>query len=501
MHPELQAVLGHCRDLPSPPAIALRIIDLAQQPDCDLDATADVIAKDSALSARMLRIANSPLYANRRQVSTLGQALTLLGLNATLSLALGLSLSRNLRDAQPGDEQAVLWRRSVLAAMAARLLGGAAGVARLEELMLAGLLQDLGAMALLQVRPDAYRDLLRAAEGPADRLRREREALGGDHAEIGAWIAQLWNLPGYLQQSIRASESATGDGNCFHDCIATSGLLADMWLAADEHQARNARQLAMAATRDRLGLDQAQFDTLVTRMSDALPEIASLFDVHITQPGHLDAIVEHARELQLVRNLREIQGALRGRSQSDAVEERMRELEELALRDPLTGMYNRSQLEEMLEREFEASVQRDEPLTLVFIDLDDFKQVNDRHGHLVGDQVLSEFAQILSRLLRNTDPVVRYGGEEFLVLLGNSSTDAALAVIRRILDEVSRTPMAIVEGAPLYVTFSAGLATRGGQERLESARDLLDAADQALYGAKRQGRNRVTPRTSGDADS
>ncbi|MGY1410192.1 HDOD domain-containing protein [Luteimonas sp. A611] len=501
MHSELQAVLAHCRNLPSPPAIALRIIDLAQQPDADLDATADVIAKDSALSARMLRIANSPLYANRRQVATLGQALTLLGLNATLSLALGLSLSRNLRDAQPGDEQGLLWRRSVLSAMAARLLGEEVGLARLEELMLAGLLQDIGALALLQVRPDAYRELLRAAEGPDDRLRREREALGGDHAEIGAWIANLWNLPGYLHQAIRASESAAGDGNCFHDCIAASGFVADVWLATDEHLTRSARQRAMAATRDRLGLDQARFDVLITRMSDALPDIASLFDVHVVQPEHLDAIVEHARELLLVRNLREIRGAIQTRGQADATDERMRELEELALRDPLTGMYNRSQLEDMLEREFGASVQRDQPLSLVFIDLDDFKQINDRHGHLVGDQVLSEFAQVLSRLLRSTDLIVRYGGEEFLVMLSNSSTDAALAVIRRILDEVSRTSMAIVEGAPLYVTFSAGVATRGGQERFESARDLLDAADQALYGAKRQGRNRVTTRTPDGTDS
>src|SRR5690606_5489954 len=115
----------------------------------------------------------------------------MLGLNATLSLALGLSLSRNLRDTQPGDEQTMLWRRSVLAAMAARLLGAELGLARLEELMLAGLLQDIGAMALLHVQPETYRELLRASEGSDDRLRREREALGGDHAEIGAWIAKL----------------------------------------------------------------------------------------------------------------------------------------------------------------------------------------------------------------------------------------------------------------------------------------------------------------------
>lgn len=496
MHPELQAVLGHCRNLPSPPAIALRIIDLAQQQDADLRATADVIARDGALSARMLRIANSPLYANRRQVVTLGQALTLLGLNATLSLALGLSLSRTLRDGQSRDEQALLWRRSALAAMAARLIGDEIGLAGLEELMLAGLLQDIGALALLQVRPEAYRELLRAADGPDDRLRRERETLGSDHAEIGAWIAGHWNLPGYLQQSIRASESATGDGNRFHDCVAVSGLVADMWLSSDERQAHAARLRAAAAVRDRFGMDQARFDALVTRMCDALPEIAALFDVHIVQPEHLDAIVDHARELLLLRNLREIQGAIEARSQAEAAEERARQLEELALRDPLTGMYNRIQLEEVLEREFGTSVQHDRPLTLVFIDLDDFKLVNDRHGHLVGDQVLSEFARVLSRLLRSADLIARYGGEEFLVVLGNTGAEAAVAVIRRILDEISRTPMAIVDGAPLYMTFSAGLATHGEHERFESARALLNAADQALYGAKRQGRNRVAARDS-----
>src|SRR5690554_3977228 len=92
--------LRNCRDLPTPPAIALRIIDLAQDPFADLARTAEEIALDPALAARILRIANSPLYANvsRRPVTTLSQAVTLLGLNAALSLALGFSLAHTLRD-------------------------------------------------------------------------------------------------------------------------------------------------------------------------------------------------------------------------------------------------------------------------------------------------------------------------------------------------------------------------------------------------------------------
>ena len=501
MRPELEAVLSHCRNLPSPPAIALRIIDLAQQPDVDLDAIAEALAKDPALSARMLRIANSPLYANRRRVETLGQALTLLGLNATLSLALSFSLSRTLQDPQGCDEQEALWRRNVVAALAARLLGEQAGLAQLEELMLAGLLQDIGALALLQVKPDDYRALLNAAEDPDDRLRRERETLGDDHGEIGAWIAQRWNLPQYLQHAIRASESQADDGNRFHACVAASGPIADLWLADGEDQVRDARQRATAAARDRLGLDRTRFDALITQMSEALPDIGSLFDVRIEQQAHIDAIIEHARELLVLRNLREIQNTVHARSEANAAEERAHRLSELARRDPLTGVYNRIQLEDVLEREFEAAARLDRPLTVAFIDLDDFKRINDQYGHLVGDEVLSEFAQALSRQLRSADLVARYGGEEFLLVLNNSGTDAALTVVQRILKETSRIPMARVGGEPVYVTFSAGLATQGGPERFDSARDLLKAADEALYGAKREGRNRVSPSRPATMDS
>lgn len=107
MPPELTAVLALCRNLPSPPGIALRIIELAQDPETDITTAADVIAIDMALSARMLRIANSPLYASRRRIENLGQALTMLGLNATISLALGFTVTQNLAATGQGQGQDV----------------------------------------------------------------------------------------------------------------------------------------------------------------------------------------------------------------------------------------------------------------------------------------------------------------------------------------------------------------------------------------------------------
>ncbi|AKC87501.1 GGDEF domain-containing protein [Pseudoxanthomonas suwonensis] len=489
MRPELEAHLLHCRNLPSPPAVALRIIELAQDPGADLNATARVIGMDPALSARMLRVANSPLYAGRRRVDNLGQALTLLGFNATLSLALGFSLVQGLRGSNgTAAEQERIWRRSALAALVARLLGGHAGLERLEDLMLAGLLQDVGALALLQALPEEYAALRAGAPGNAALPELERAAFGADHAEVGAWLARHWRLPVYLVDAIGASED-DGTGDAFQACVVASGTIADLWLADGDVETLRASAAARVAA---CATDGTGLDDLLVQVAAALPEISAMFDLHIAHPAHLDAITDHAKELLILRNLREIQDAARARSEAQASEDQVRRLTEQSRRDPLTGVYNRLQMEEVLEREFATAVALQHPLSIAFIDLDDFKHINDRYGHLVGDRVLHQFAQTLQRLLRSTDLVARYGGEEFLVVLSHSSEVSAARVLKRILEETARVPMAEVEGKPLYVTFSAGLATHGTTRQFADARSLLQAADDALYGAKREGRNRVS---------
>ena len=496
MRPELEASLLHCRNLPSPPGVALQIIDLAQDPNVDISAAARVIGMDPALSARMLRVANSPLYAGRRRVDNLGQAMTMLGLNATLSLALGFSLVQGLRGKNgTAAEQEKIWRRSVLAALAARLIGQQAGAARLEDLMLAGLLQDIGGLALLQATPAEYTALRGRAGDNAALLALEREVFGSDHATVGAWLARQWQLPAYLADAIAASEAgaAVSADDPFLASVAASGAVADLWLASEDPEGR-LRAAAEAGVGMATGKEGPVLDELLVQIAAALPEISALFEVRINRPEHLQAISEHAKELLILRNLREIQEASQARHDVQASEERMRRLTEQSRRDPLTGVYNRLQMEEVLEREFATAVALQQPLSIAFIDLDDFKRINDQHGHLVGDQVLRQFAQTLQRMLRSTDLIARYGGEEFLVVLSHSNEAAASRVLQRILDEVSRLPMAVVEEQPLHVTFSAGLATHDSAgTRFEDARSLLQAADDALYGAKREGRNRVSP--------
>jgi len=500
MPPELTAVLALCRNLPSPPGIALRIIELAQDPEADISAAADIIGLDMGLSARMLRIANSPLYASRRRIENLGQALTMLGLNATLTLALGFTVTQGLAGAAGGHGQDLrerAWRRSILSALAANQLGHARGLRRLEELMLGGLLQDIGVLALAQAQPDIYLPLLRGADDNAALLAAEHAQLQCTHADVGAWMAEQWDLPRYLSECIARSEDQTLSADTFQACVQLSGAVADIWLDED---ADAARERALARVNDRLQLDSAQFDQVLARISDALPTIASLFDTSPTSPARVQQLIEHAQELATLRTLRQALDAEQATRRADESEARANRLAEQAHRDALTGVLNRRQLESVLEQEFTRASRHGWPLSVAFIDLDDFKKINDAHGHLTGDEVLRAFAGKLQGHLRQTDTVARFGGEEFVALLPNTTEQMALEVIRRVLASIVVTPMAELDGSPLFITFSAGVATQGGYERFADVQDLLRAADDVLYRSKSLGRNRVIARSPMPAD-
>ena len=168
------------------------------------------------------------------------------------------------------------------------------------------------------------------------------------------------------------------------------------------------------------------------------------------------------------------------REQNERLEAANAELERLTLHDPLTEIYNRRYFDTRLGEEVAFSRRSDRPLSLLMLDLDQFKEYNDRHGHVAGDQILLRFAKILEReIQRRTDFACRYGGEEFAVVLFDTDQAGAEEVAQRILSAVRE----------IGVTVSIGVAVRGpGMEKDEQS--LLKAADGALYEAKRSGRDR-----------
>ncbi len=166
---------------------------------------------------------------------------------------------------------------------------------------------------------------------------------------------------------------------------------------------------------------------------------------------------------------------------------RYRELRRLMMHDSLTGLVNHAHLQQQLELETARTARTGRPLSFAMIDIDNFKQINDRYGHPVGDRVLKNLARFLRQRLRKSDVVGRYGGEEFAVIMANTERDNALLVLQRLREEFAGLETETERGA-LRVTFSAGVASTPGRQ---GTRELLLAADRALYQAKDRGRNRV----------
>jgi len=168
---------------------------------------------------------------------------------------------------------------------------------------------------------------------------------------------------------------------------------------------------------------------------------------------------------------------------------------ELAITDGLTGLFNRRYMETHLGTLVDQSAARGKPITVLVLDIDYFKAINDSYGHDAGDDVLREFALRIRKATRNIDLACRYGGEEFVIVMPETDMAVATAVAERLRRRIATEPFAIQKGARhLEVTISIGIAALSGIN--DNAATILKRADQALYRAKRDGRNRVVPDTA-----
>lgn len=168
-----------------------------------------------------------------------------------------------------------------------------------------------------------------------------------------------------------------------------------------------------------------------------------------------------------------------------------KELEELSLKDSLTGVANRRYLDRILEKEWTRSCRHHQPLSLAIFDIDYFKQYNDRYGHLQGDKCLKQVAQLLEESVRSVDVVARFGGEEFVLVMPQTDTAAAQAVVKRCYQRLAEAGIAH-EASPIAdrLTFSCGLGS-SLPEREESLEAFVERVDRSLYQAKSHNRNEL----------
>lgn len=166
-------------------------------------------------------------------------------------------------------------------------------------------------------------------------------------------------------------------------------------------------------------------------------------------------------------------------------------LEEMAIHDGLTGLYNHREFHRLLQAELERSQRYKHPLSLLMLDIDHFKRVNDTYGHQSGDQVLHILADQLRNGIRKVDYAARYGGEEFIIVLPEMIAPDALLVAERLRQSIAAQPITIAQGQVIAITITITIGVAAFPDDADSKDKLIAAADKALYAAKAAGRNRV----------
>ncbi len=493
MNDDIRALLENVTNLPSPPSVAAQVIDLAKRPEVQLAEVAAAISCDASLAAKIMRVSNSAMYARRRKSTNLRQALVVLGLQATVTLALGFSLLPLLK--QSGSQHKLLehtWRRSLMAGICARVIADVTRRANSEEAFLCGLLQDVGIMGISRIKPGFYDNAAEFLEDHTALIEYERQQLGDDHAAVGTILLNSWNLPDYLPDAVAIShrfnrKTTRESTQNLSLIVALSGPLADLWLESGG-QGSGVQSLARIGQRE-LGIGPGDFTRIMQEIATLIPEMGHIFETELINTDEAQMITERANEMLTERSLASHQQAHEAAEKANKMQSYAEDLEQVTQRDELTGVASRSYLQQLLEKGFENATKYSWPLAIMFLDLDHFKAVNDTYGHGAGDNVLRNVGGILNSALRDSDTAGRYGGEEFLIILPGTDEDGLNNVAARLLQALRVATHSVSDTKRITVTASIGCALVGEGHRYASVESFIARADEALYAAKAAGRD------------
>jgi diguanylate cyclase (GGDEF)-like protein len=495
----LQQLLTSDIKLPSPPSIAVKILEEVKKEEGSADGLAEIIALDPALVTKILRVANSSFYGVTSKVDTIQRAIAVIGLNALKNIALSFVIANGLRDLKDNPFSFDLfWKRSVTSAVAAKELAALTDI-QSEDIFPCALLQDMGIVIMYLCRSDDYLKVLDEKRQNTQNITAvEKRIFKFDHQQAGAAVLQQWGLPpnvygpiGYHHKPQRAPDE--------HRAVAEILNLADQLSSIYHGSARSQKLNSLkTALANNYHIDASEVDSLIDRAAEKAVEFLSFFDI---DPGDLkpfSVILQEANTELGKLNLSYEQLLLELKNAKEKAEKLSLELKtanaklrEIAYKDPLTGLFNRRYFEELLKAELNRSRRYKHPLSIIIYDLDHFKRVNDSHGHIAGDQVLKTISAEVSRVIRSTDLVARYGGEEFIILLPETCLKGALILAERVRLRIAALKIAVGKDY-LRLTVSAGVASKGPGSQPCPGSALIDAADKALYQSKNNGRNKIS---------
>ncbi len=485
---ELRALFTKAK-LPTSPALAAQILELAEDPDSTVEQFAEIIQMDPALAARLLRMTNSAAYAQRTPVTSIQRAVALLGLNRVRTVSLGFQLVGHLNRLGncPFDMKA-FWRQSILRACLAREFAEVVVPPCVDEAFLIGLLQDSGILLLVQLLGEPYAELYASAHlSPTAFLSAEKEQFPHNHVNAVVMMGREWKLPETIIRHLAKHHTPTSltESSSDEDRLsAVSYLVGSLRLANDLKIDAGEPVLKEYAERE-LGLDNAATLRCFNRAAEAYAEMGQLLRDFVPEDLDVTELLSQANT-QLANSME----AERNQTEQEQahLKSALGEYRERAARDPLTGLLNRGALTEAVRDAVQQARRDGETITVQFLDIDNFKRLNDTLSHPAGDEVLMGVAATLRDCVTNAGIVGRYGGEEFLLVVSGLTEREARDLCQLVVTQVRETRFPELElRGP--VTCSLGAVWHTPMEQTV-AEGLVARADELMYEAKRSGKNR-----------
>lgn len=484
--------------IPAPPSALSKIIRVAGDPNGSLQELGLVCSKDAGLTVELLRLANSPRFGFADQIRNVPQAVVALGFRTVRAHAITYAIrSAMAAISVPGFDIELFWEDSLRRAAAAQIIAERLDYLDPFEAFAMGLCQDLGSVLLALRLPhlSAAIQALRQKPGQA-RIDAERVLAGRTHAEEFARSTIAKTLPDDLSEAIAQHHNPMPEGSERVRLLTSLATAAD--LVADVVQAwpKDTCVAAVEQCLKSMGV-KGELSEILDDISERMCDLSHDLKMDIGPQPTLEEVVADAQAavLQISEEQEEATARLEEllRKQEEAtrkLEEHNKKLLNMASTDPLTGLKNRRVFNRALEAEFDRVKRYGEPFSLLIVDVDHFKRVNDTHGHPAGDQVLKQLSERMVVALRDVDLIARLGGEEFGAILPCTNSTGGRVAAERLRASIEAKAFESNE-ISMPCTVSVGGITVDSASTIEHADDVVAAADKALYEAKSNGRNQV----------
>lgn len=473
--------------LPTLPNVASQLLEFAQQKDPDFGEMARVIRCDPAISGKILTTVNSALFGFRSKVSSIEKAIPKLGMSLVRTLILGFHLG----SFRPNHEIVAkilprLWQNFLAQGVLAELIAESTDLDE-AQCFLAGMIQDIGILAMVSEYPQEYLDNVLAHSKFPNVVPAENSYFGFNHIDVAIEITKQWNLGDEFYEAIKHHHNRVAGPsrdrrfrNSLRTVLQAAHMGAGCLLGGGARDMPDGCQLTNwhEFLADHFGYTNEESTAMLKDVGSRVEEFSVVFGVETGKR------IDSARVASMATSL----------LQSIAIDSQMKlikkqpESDEI-YRDYLSGLRNRRYLSEVLSSTIAEWIKKRKNLAMLFIDVDGFKQVNDTYGHGAGDKLIQHIATWLESATRSSDYVLRLGGDEFLI-----AAQIKRSFLEKVCNRLVREapPLISDDGAEIKVSLSVGcIFYEPARKDNVDPNWIIDQADQLMYDTKREGGKNV----------